>query len=211
MTPTDDRPLVVFDFDGTLLRGDSLLPYLWQYACRQRRWGALALLGWDLLLLACRLLPARSIKERVLKRFLAGEPAEVIARHTERFCRQWLPRHLHPVGLAQLRLHQARGHRVVLLSASPDLYVEPAARLLGIDEVICTPVCIEAGRCTGEIAGDNCKGQAKLVRLRRYLGVETAPPHSYAYGDSRSDLPVLRWVRHGFWMQRRSIIPIGHS
>jgi HAD superfamily hydrolase (TIGR01490 family) len=198
----------VFDLDGTLLRGDSFLPFLVRYGWRKRRWLGLALLGGDLLLLACRVLSARSAKERTLRRLLGGDGVTELEQFTGDFCRGWVSRSLHPLGVARLREHQEQGHRVVLLSASPDVYVRAVGKHLGIEEVVCTQVVVRDGRCTGEIQGENCKGEAKLGLLRRHLGVETAPAESFAYGDSKSDLPVLRWARHGFWVTRRGVRPV---
>jgi phosphatidylglycerophosphatase C len=111
-----------------------------------------------------------------------------------------------------LRMHQAAGHRVILESASPCLYVPTIARHLGINEIICTRIRIEAGICYGEIIGPNCKGEAKVTLLRDYLGTDSAPANAYSYGDSLSDLPLLRWVPNGFLLRRGSFHPVAvHS
>ena len=63
------------------------------------------------------------------------------------------------------------------------------------------------GRGTGEgrIDGANCKGEAKLNRLREYLGLDRWPGESFAYGDSKSDLPVLRWASTGYLVKRNAL------
>jgi phosphatidylglycerophosphatase C len=108
----------------------------------------------------------------------------------------------------RLRHHQAAGHRVILLSASPDLYVPAVGRALGIAEVVSTRVAVAGGRCAGHIVGDNCKGENKLEALRRHLGGDVPPPGSFAYGDSRSDLPVLRWVASGYLVRRGRLVEV---
>lgn len=197
MTPAAPAT-AVFDFDGTLTTGDSLLPFLWRWARRKGRlrprltaplWGALYV---------CRLVSDAGLKQRLLTNFLAGDPIDEIAAFADEFCRDWLPTRLHPEGNERLRFHQARGDRIILLSASPDLYVPAAARHLGISESLCTRVAAAAGRCTGRIVGDNCKGPAKLERLREHFGDAAPAGPTYAYGDSSSDRPVLEWADHGF-------------
>ncbi len=202
------RPLAVFDLDGTLTVRDSLLPFLISYALRRRRYRPVVVLPFWLLGYACRLLSARSLKERLLTAFLRDEDAASIQDHAARFCQTWIARHLHPVGLARLREHQRGGHRLILLSASPSLYVTHAAKFLGIPEVICTQVGVTDGLCTGAIIGPNCKGEVKLDLLRKHLQVQDAPTDSYAYGDHASDLPVLSWVRHGFLLRRGRCSPV---
>jgi phosphatidylglycerophosphatase C len=195
--PENLPQLAIFDLDGTIVKGDTLLPFLLWFAWRRRRvWPLLKI--WPLLALyAVRLLSAKKAKEQLLVTFLQGEQETVINEHAERFVRGWVSRHLREEVVSKLREHQAQGHRVILLSASPDLYVAVVARYLGIPETIATKVQMADGSCRGLIVGDNCRGEAKLAALKAHLGEEVAPPGSFAYGDSDCDLPTLRWVAHG--------------
>jgi phosphoserine phosphatase len=67
---------------------------------------------------------------------------------------------------------------------------------------------IEDGYGSGRLAGPSCKGDHKVTLLKEYLGVGVPPGRSYGYGDSRSDLPLLRWVRDGIRVRRHGIVPI---
>jgi phosphatidylglycerophosphatase C len=193
----DGPPLAIFDLDGTLVAGDTLLPFVLSYILRRGRpWRALAMPLW-LALYAGGLLSARAAKERLLTSCLRGEPAAAIAAHADWFWEAWVQRRLRPDLHARLQEHLRAGHRVVLVSASPDLYVPVLARRLGIAEVVCTRIAIQDGVCLGTIAGDNCKGPAKVAMTQDYLGFNRAPANSYAYGDSPSDQPLLGWVTHG--------------
>lgn len=190
-------PLALFDLDGTLVRGDTLLPFALSYAWRTGRpWRALALPVW-LALYACRLLSARTAKERLLRSCFQGEPLAAVADHAEWFWTTWVRPRLKPAVLAALEAHRAAGHRLVLVSASPDLYVPALARRLGFTDVVCTQVAARAGVCLGAIRGANCKGPAKVAMTRRRLDIDRPPPGSYAYGDSPSDRHILAWVAHG--------------
>src|SRR5439155_15717618 len=145
------RGLAVFDLDGTLVKTDTFLPFLVSYALRQRRFRALAVLPIYLALYVCRLLSDWSAKERLLVAFFRNDPLRTIADHAERFSGGWVARRLRPDVLDKLRQHQEAGHRVVLLSASPDLYVPAITRSLGIGEVICTRVSVAADLCQGTL------------------------------------------------------------
>jgi phosphatidylglycerophosphatase C len=201
--------LAVFDLDGTLIRGDSFLPFLISYAGRRRRPWPMIVLPFYLALYACRILSDRDAKERLIGAFFREEPFERIAAHSERFCSVWIQNRLRDDSLKKLREHQAAGHRVILVSASPDLFVPQVARLLGINDIVCTRVLFENGYCSGTLTGPNCKGENKVLLLQEYLGIKAPPDHSYGYGDSRSDFPLLRWVRQGYLVRRRGINPIG--
>jgi phosphatidylglycerophosphatase C len=201
--------LAVFDLDGTLLRGDSFLPFMTGYAWARRRIRPLLTLPLWVGLYAANLLPDHRAKQRVLISFLRGESRGTVSEYAARFCKRWIRPRLYAPVLSQLRWHQSEGHRVVLLSASPDVYVEAVGRLLGVDEVVCTRVCGSADSWDGALDGPNCKGEQKLVRLCSHLTVDTWPGESYAYGDSKSDLPVLQWATNGFLVGRRGeLLPL---
>ena len=193
-------PLAVFDLDGTLVRGDCMLPFLLGYA-RRYRLSSLAGMALDLGRYAAGLASTRDAKERVLRRVLAGQGRERIDEFAREFCRTWVDRRLHPVGIPLLRRHQQQGHRVILLSASPSVYVPIVAEHLGITESVSTTVCFDGDACRGDILGDNCKGPAKVERLAAYLQ-GSGWSESYAYGDSPSDSHILSWADHPFLVTR---------
>lgn len=196
----------VFDLDETLTRGDTFLPFLLGYL-RRRPWRA-----WRLLLLPAGLLwiaiTARSpgantqrqnrrtrIKQAVLKAFLGGAARGDVAAWAETYAERLAAHELRPGSLAALREHQEAGDRVVLATASFDIYVRPLATRLGIDEVLCSRIAWnEADRVAG-IDGENCRDHQKLRQVIRLLGEEGAGV--VAYSDSHADLPLLEWAERG--------------
>jgi phosphatidylglycerophosphatase C len=205
---TEGPPLAIFDLDGTLVRGDSFLPFHISYAWRRRRVWPLLTLPVYLSLYACRILSDRAAKERVLISFLRGQSSASVAEHARWFCSRWVQPKLNEEVIERLREHQEAGHRVILLSASPDVYVPAIGAFLGIGEVVCTRVALDADRWEGTIIGVNCKGDAKIDLLRRRLGPDAVPSRTYAYGDSHSDLPLLRWVSDGFLVKGRQLLTV---
>jgi phosphatidylglycerophosphatase C len=197
------QALAVFDLDGTLTVRDTFLPFLISYARKRRLVWPMFALPPSLGLYACRLLSDHAAKERVLKSFLRGREKRDVAEHAEWFARAWVPTRLRAAVLTRLREHQQAGHRVILLSASPDVYVPAIAHELGISEVICTQVSGTDITWDGSLVGANCKGVAKLDRLREYLGCDRWEAESFAYGDRPHDLMVLRWAGSGFLVSRR--------
>jgi HAD superfamily hydrolase (TIGR01490 family) len=96
-----------------------------------------------------------------------------------------------------IRLHQAAGRPVYLVSASPEEIVEPLARHVGVDGCIATRSAIdEHGRYAGEIEfysfGPNKAAAIRDEAVR--VGIDLSA--SYAYSDSMTDLPMLEVVGH---------------
>ncbi|SQI32547.1 haloacid dehalogenase [Rhodococcus coprophilus] len=87
--------------------------------------------------------------------------------------------------------HRARGHDVIIVSASGEEVVTPIAEALGASHSVGSRMRIVDGRYAGELEF-YCFGEAKAVALRelsdRY-GYDLA--QSYAYSDSATDLPML--------------------
>lgn len=203
--------VAIFDLDGTLTTRDTFLAFLLTFGRRYRRWAALARTPPRLAAYLARLCPDYRLKQALIVDYLASVDPERVAEHRRWFCAHWLPRRLHPVGMALLRGHRQRGDRVILLSASPDIFVPHVAAELGIDEVLCTRIERRGDGWSGRMVDGNCKGARKLEVIRDYLGCDAAPPRSYAYGDSPGDRYVLQWVEHGAWIRRRRLQPLTAS
>jgi phosphatidylglycerophosphatase C len=197
--------LAAFDFDGTLTRRDTLLPYL--------RRG----LGWPRFLLAllrsapwlaayaCGLLSNHRAKARLLQVSLGGRSEREIAQWSADFVGRYLPHQWQQEALARLRQHQARGHCCVIVSASPGIYLHRVGEVLGMDAVLCTELETHGGALTGRMAGANCHGEEKVRRLQAWLAGRDgarAPAIVHAYGDSRGDLPLLNLADYA-WYQGR--------
>jgi phosphatidylglycerophosphatase C len=190
------RPqLAVFDLDGTLTWADTLLPFLAGYLRRNparllRLWrlpaavAAYAFWGADRGLL----------KGRLIAMVIGGESRPNVELYADRFVASLPGRGaFRPAALAVLAAHRGAGDRLVLLSASPDLYVPRIAALLGFDECICTEVVWHADRLDGALKTANRRGEEKR---RCIMTLRAAHPGLLiaAYGNSDSDLPHLAEV-----------------
>jgi phosphatidylglycerophosphatase C len=181
-------PLAVFDLDGTITRHDTLLPfvlgYLWRHPWRLPR---LALT----LAAALRFLIDRDIgalKGGIIHATLAGASRASLMRWADQFVARLLRRGVHREALSTLESHRRRGDRLLLMSASPDLYVPQIAAALRFDECICTPVRWRAdGRLDGRLAAENCRAEEKRRRLAAVIARD-GPSRVRAYGNSTDDL-----------------------
>jgi phosphatidylglycerophosphatase C len=191
------RPFAIFDLDGTLIDRNSFFYFFWTFSFRTRTFSPLLLAPFGLAIYVCRLVSSQTAKERILRLFIGNRMETEVAEHARWFARNWIPKHLRPKVFARLLAHQARGDLTVLLSASPEIYVKEIANSLKFDECISTRVARSGGRWLGNIEGENCKGAAKVRALKAQLGQEIPIP-SWAYGDSESDLEILRSVTNGF-------------
>jgi HAD superfamily hydrolase (TIGR01490 family) len=114
------------------------------------------------------------------------------------FAAESLPRIVRPESADRIAWHQAQGHRVIIVSASLELYLKPWAQALGITDVLATRLREEQGRAGAGFVGVNCFGEEKAQRVRDYLG-ELSALELYAYGDSRGDSQMLAMADHAYY------------
>ena len=200
----ESAPVAAFDVDGTLTRVDTFLPFVRRVA------------GARIVLTAAGAAPLAAavavgaasrdrLKARVVASVFAGRTAaridELGRSHAEAIRARWL----RPDTLARLRWHQARGHRTVLVSASLRPYLDPLGAWLGVDDVLCTDLGVDADGCLdGSLLAGNCRGPAKAERLVTHLGGR--PAELWAYGDSEGDRELLALADHAVRLRRREPI-----
>ncbi len=193
--------MAAFDFDGTLRRGDSLLPFLSALTGRAAAITAVAVSAGRLVLRAHR--PERDvIKGLTFARLLAGREATHFSALAESFG-QSLIDDLRPDVVARLRTHQQLGHVVVVVSASLTAYLAPVATHLGCALAATSLVVGSDGRLTGQIDGVNCRGPEKVARLQALF--PQRPGEVWAYGDSKGDDEMLEWADHRVHIGRKEI------
>jgi phosphatidylglycerophosphatase C len=201
------RPLAAFDLDGTLTQRDTLLPFLHRAVGRGRTYRALLASSLPLARAAALGGAHRDVaKAAVLRGVLAGAPLERLAEAAEAFADHVVAHHLRPDVRDKVDWHRREGHELVLVSASPELYVTPIGRRLGFDTVLATRLEVGPdGRLTGRLLGPNCRGAEKVVRLREWRpdGLALA----YAYGDSAGDREMLELAVTAVRVGRRSSAP----
>ena len=193
--PINPGAVAVFDFDGTLTHTDSFLPFLRHAAGRWAFFNGMARLAPAMARFALRRMPNHELKERFLSAFLGGRDLAAVRTQAMTFSKRRLPSLLNSEAMEKLHWHRTQGHRIILLSASPELYLEVWARDQGIEEVLGTKLETQGGRLTGRLVGENCHGEAKVRRLTEHLG-DLSTLVLYGYGDSRADLPLLSRCAH---------------
>jgi phosphatidylglycerophosphatase C len=183
------RPLVAFDFDGTLTSRDSFTAFLAWRAGPARYAAGLA----SLALAGAAYLVNRDrgrLKAAAVRRFLAGTPRRQLEAEAQAFAAERGRGLLRPDALRAWRRWQSEGARLVIVTATPEIIVAPIARGLGADLLIGTRLAFDADdRITGDLDGANCRGPEKARRLREAYGADVAL--EAAYGDTDGDAEML--------------------
>ncbi len=187
------KNVAAFDFDGTLFPGDSIVQYL-RFCIHGRvcPWTQFLRAGTAYVAGLGRTDGAVSAKEKTLS-FLKGKTESEMALHGRQFIEQYILPSVFPQGLNEMNTLKRNGVTVILLSASPNVYMQYLREYLPVDDIICTVCQVDrTSRYTGRI-GSNCRGEEKVRRLSEYLNLPVQNLRiRYAYGDSVHDVPLLR-------------------
>jgi HAD superfamily hydrolase (TIGR01490 family) len=200
---SESPPVVAaFDLDGTLTEGGSVFPWLKSVAGRARTWRAALSLAVPLTVGAFRSSRwADNAKERLFLKLLAGFDEQIVIAESRTFALEHLEHEARALLLSRLAWHRDQGHDVVIVSASPQLYVDVMTEQLGANGGLGTRLAVDPrGRLTGGYLGKNCRGSEKLRRLDEWIASRhyPTPPVVFAYGNSRGDRRMLSGAAHPF-------------
>lgn len=189
-------PIAFFDLDGTITHRDTLFPLVLRLLARRPL----------RLLRLLRVVPAvvrfasdrdrGALKQSLLRATMRGIPRDEILQVSRNFVTDTIAQSCFADALATIRRHREHGHHLVLMSASVDFYVPEFGRQLGFDEVISTGVAWNGEELEGTLTTANRRGEEKARCFQELVSARN-DPHTFAYGNSDSDLPHLKLARHG--------------
>lgn len=182
------RRLAIFDLDGTLTRHDTFFPFVLGLLLRHpARWPRAGLLLIPVLGYLLRRLDRGGLKGAILYCFFRGMQRATITSWAQQYAAKVVPARMFAEAVATFRAHLAGGDHVVVLSASPDIFVPEIGLLLGAHEVICSEVRWTGSRLDGRLAGPNRRDHEKS-RVLDGLRLRLPDLPVIAYGNSTADL-----------------------
>jgi phosphatidylglycerophosphatase C len=148
-------------------------------------------------------------KERLFHRLLSGRSVDKVTAVSRIFALAHFRDHGRRRLLERLAWHLRQGHDVVIVSASPQIYVDIVAAELRTVGGLGTRLAVDPlGNLTGNYLGKNCRGDEKMRRLSEWIEQRHYPvaPLVYAYGNSRGDRAMLRAANHPYNVGRLGLL-----
>ena len=181
----------VYDFDNTLLKGDSTARFFAYCLGRYpRMWLDIPAQAANGLLFVLRLRQKQAFKQRMLHFLtLIGDVDAAVDDFWQ-------------ANFSRVKAWYPPRHRDddVVISASPEFLIRPACEKLDIRCVMGSPV----DKRTGLFLGPNCHGQEKVSRFRaRFPGGRI----DEFYSDSRSDAPLGQLAERAFLVRGEKLLP----
>lgn len=198
MESLQKKTIAFFDVDGTLVSTTIVHCYVW---LRTSSFNQLQKLFWTIgfipkviyYLILDKI--SRPHFNRVFYRNYQGMDADALKTSASDMFEDYLKHKIYPEAITQIQEHKEQGHQVVLLTGSLDFIVHPIAEFLGADAVL-TAQLVELGRnFAGELTTEPLIGEQKAIAMKKYSEQTGIPLETcYAYGDGKSDLPMLNAV-----------------
>ncbi len=188
------RVLAVFDFDDTLVEGDSFMPFLRAVAGGVKTTQALAEGLAKIALSKDSTTDNRTrLKAHLVQRLLTGRTPSSLASAlaTLRRWRRW-KENVH----MRLLDHHAKGHTVVIASGGLDLYLPTLLHDVPHHALLCTEIEVKDGVITGAFPQGNCVRQRKAERVADFMKKNGRFTESWGYGNAPHDLPMLELMTH---------------
>ncbi len=186
------QKLVLFDFDGTLTRHDSLFLFLC-FAGKRKFWSSLHLLLSSYIMYKCTIYSAQKGKENMLKILFCGKSKKELETLGKDFIAYLLAhkkRFFRKNALESIEKYKEDGAHIYIVSASPEMWIAPFAKHFGIMH-IATRVAYEQGIFKGNFLGENCNGQEKARRIAEDIVDLASFSSVVAYGDSKGDFAMF--------------------
>lgn len=193
--------LAIYDMDRTITVRGTYTPFLFHMLFARAPWRLvfLPLLPFGFIGYGLKLISRKSLKTYNQRLFLGSKPnVAKLQPHIESYADKVMQGNSYAKAIARVEADRDEGRKLVLATASYELYVNAIAARLGFDEVIGTRLKIdEQGQLLPEIVGENCYDEAKLDRIKAFLneqGLTREDVHIRAYSDHVSDAPMLEYA-----------------
>ncbi|NJN25077.1 MAG: HAD-IB family hydrolase [Cyclobacteriaceae bacterium] len=191
------RSLALFDFDGTITSRDTLLEFIKFASGKARFYRVMTLFAPLIIYYKWIKKDGEIAKQKVLSHLFEGKSENELKQLGQDFADTVIPGILYQKAMEAIEKCKQASTRVVVISASLDIWLAPWAQANGV-ELVCTQMEFNEGKFTGRFATANCNGIEKVNRIKALLSTEDYHP-IYAYGNSSGDKEMLALASHGYF------------
>lgn len=182
--------IAIFDFDGTLIKRDSMVLFFLRYF--NFSWKNilnLFQLALETIKFFLKIYSQKQYKEKFLNLVINSSKIKDPEKIADGFS-EYLLRLVFKDAKKEISKLKENGFELVLLSASPDFYLEKIKDSLGFSKLICTKTNMKNGKIT--ICGEDCYGENKIkMLLDEYKKEDINWEESYCFADNKSDRHLL--------------------
>ncbi|MFG1485140.1 HAD family hydrolase [Halobacteriovorax sp. RZ-1] len=181
--------LALFDFDGTITFKDTFTEFIYYSVSKKKLRLGKFLLSPFVIAYKLKLLSGPTMRALIVKYAYTRQHASKLEEQGLSFSKSFLPKVIRTNAQEEIERHRKLGSKIVIVSASLDLYLAPWCEENGF-ELICSSLETRAGICTGSYHKGDCTGHMKAKRVKEKYNLSSFDK-IYAYGDTIEDQQLL--------------------
>lgn len=189
--------LAIFDIDFTLTKKETLIQfYMYMMKKNPKLLMYIPRIIFSGICYGLKVNKEKKTKE-IFMRFIRGIKEEDMKKIVKEFYDEKLSKILYEDSINMIKKLKSQGYMIILISASPEFYLEGFYNITEVDKIMGSRISCREGIYENKMDGENCKGEEKVKRLKKYIEEENLQvdfKNSYMFSDSLSDLPLFRLV-----------------
>jgi len=199
--------VVYTDFDGTFVKGDSYIRSLLFFAGYQRFLISLPELAIIIVGYFFKAISRDEAKKRSFKLIFKDMEILLIERKLNDFYRQM---HVFPKVKKKISELKEIGCKIIVVTASPDIYMNFMAEKFGFDECICTETEKNGPVLTGRLKGNNCNYAEKVFRIKmsKYYDKDA---QIIVFGNSKGDEEMFKISTEFYFVDKSGNLKKGRT
>lgn len=182
--------IALFDFDGTITECDTFTPFIRKAIPRSRMIVGRLLLMPSILAYRTGILSASSIRQQIVYIGLKGFSKRCLETLGKNHANEFLSNVVRANALDRIQWHLDSADRVIIVSASLDVYLKPWCDKIGV-ELICSQLDNKGDILTSKYYKGDCTGAEKVRRVESLIDLK-AYEKIYDYGDTKEDDELLQ-------------------
>ena len=187
------KHLVLFDFDGTITKGDSFFKYL-KFISGKYFYLKMMLCLPYILMYFIKIMSAQNLKEKILWRYLKYKEISILKSKSVLFIAYLENQSIIKKSfIVMIEDYKKEGAEIAVVSASPDLWIDSFCEKHNLIS-ICTKLEVVNDFYTGSFLLPNCNGKEKANRILQKFKVEEYEKIT-AYGNSSGDKEMLELAK----------------
>ena len=184
------KTLVLFDFDGTLTKGDTFPQFIFFSQGYLRGIMGFIIYSPFAFLFLVKLMDGSKLKEKLVSYYFKGEREDVLKIMGNEFIQDLKKRDgLNELLVQKLNTYNDEGNTVAIVSASLDIWLKPFCDQNKTD-CLCTEIEYVNGVCSGKLRTPNCNRAEKAIRIKQKYNLSDYSK-IIAYGNSKGDEAMM--------------------
>ncbi|MBH7149208.1 haloacid dehalogenase-like hydrolase [Clostridioides difficile] len=197
------KSVLLLDVDYTVINTDSMIDFF-IYSLKNKTFKTIIKLPYIIFILfmyLIRIIPLKKAKEAIFYPIVDFSEEDL-----KKFFDDCIMKKINESMKKVIYKNKEEDNVIIMITASPYAYMKYFKYYGLADEVIGTEFFYENSRYKNKFIGENCKGIEKVKRIKAVLGklgIEIDYENSYAYSDSKNDLPMLSLTKNAFLVSKK--------